>query len=443
MNQDNYIIEERKTTKEYINILEDEFLLFDTETTWFNKLNQMIEFWWIIYNKKIKKDLKSIQQVKKEVFNENLLLSIIKFLSEDFLLNNKGLDLLENLSKDLIENNLNKEEIINKFLNNLKPEYLININIESLKIKLLQNITNYKLTYNKKIHFYFELYKDYVTETTYNVHHISNELIVQKWLPIERILKGLYDLLEGQTILAHNIKFDITKIEEFFNDFKFNWPKIKKIIDTMDIFQVFNKEIKIDSKVYSYSLDKLSKLYLWLDFKIENESAQDRHTAIFDVKLTYKNLLKIKDLIKEYLEYEKLLLLEINIIENNINIFLENYKKKFLNNLELIQKEEILVFLEKNIFNKLKNVEWNEIFFNKYIKIKNDLNEFLEKQMISNSNEHILVFEGFKIENNSLFDKYYDLVNKKNNLINTLLKNTWKDEKKKKTKVSTNNLQLF
>jgi len=443
MNQDKYIIEKRKTTKEYLNILEDEFLLFDTETTWFNKLNQMIEFWWIIYNKKIKKNLKSIQQIKKEVFEDNLLLNIVKFLSNDFLLKNSWLELLENLSKELVNNNTNKKNIIWNFIKEIKETDLININIENFEFILNNKITNYKLTYNKKVHFYFELYKDYVTETTYNVHHISNELLQQKWLPIERILKGLYDLLEWQVILAHNINFDITKIKEFFNDFKYNWPNIKMIIDTMDIFQVFNKEIKIESKVYSYSLDKLSKLYLWLDFKIENESAQDRHTAIFDVKLTYKNLLKIKNIIIDYIEYENLLKLELETIDDKIDTFLKEYKDNFLNELELIQKEEIIVFLENSIFNKLRLVEWNEIFFNKYIKLKTQFKEFLENQNIKNNNKHIDFFEKFKVTNNTLFDKYYDIINKKNKLINNLLKNTWKEEKSKKTKVSTNNLQLF
>jgi len=52
-------------------------------------------------------------------------------------------------------------------------------------------------------------------------------------------------IFKDQVVLAHNINFDMTKIAHFFNDFKVKGPNVKKIVDTMDIFQLINKKVKI------------------------------------------------------------------------------------------------------------------------------------------------------------------------------------------------------
>jgi DNA polymerase III epsilon subunit-like protein len=330
-------------------IIDNEYILLDLETTWFNKLNQIIEFWWIIYNRKINKDrLDEITKIK----NDSTLLGMLKYIKMDYIKDN--FNIIKNISKELIDYmsnetywsivNENWEEIFINIENNLIEENILwwfdfwsllikkELFIEKInKIILSWNIDNVGLKYNRQIHFYLEHYKDFSNSMNESIHHIKNETRTKKWLKSDVVIKWLNKLLDWAIILAHNAKFDMSKIEEFYNDFKIKWPKIKAIYDTINIFQFINKQIKIADKISFYNLDYITKLYLWvdlksLDFAWWDNSNKDRHTAIYDVKLTNRNLIKAYEAYKSYIDDNSELL--INEILNNVSKGKEKSKKQ-------------------------------------------------------------------------------------------------------------------
>lgn len=330
----NYKIDRVSKYQEIKDILKGEYILLDLETTWFNKLNQIIEFWCVVYNRAI--NLNTINETQY-INNEKLFLSIFKYFKSEFINDNfdKFIELstivkdynnnfnkeLENKINSNIEFNVeykyeqvyenifteynknNKSIIIdflnnNNFIENLSKNITLDILFDKFKI-----IDNFDFKYNKKIHFYIEHYKDYSNKMNESIHHITNETRTKKWKKIDDIIPALQKLLDGWVILAHNAWFDMWKISEFFNDFKIKWPNIKAAYDTINFFQIINKEMNISNKVSFYNLDYLTKLYLWVNLSIaDDESSKDRHTAIYDVNLTNANLNKAINVAESYIK---------------------------------------------------------------------------------------------------------------------------------------------
>jgi len=298
-----YTIDRFSKYEEIKKVLANEYLMLDLETTWFNKLNQIIEFGWIIYNRKITKTEERIWEAKY-IANEKLLLSIFKYFDEKYLYWEDWYDIILELSIYWLECQKSKIKLDKEVLKEIISRFDFNYS-NLTEVSLLEKfelINNFDLIYNKQIHFYVEHYKDFSNKMNESIHHISNDKRTSVWKKTEDILPALHKLLTGQVVLAHNALFDISKISEFFNDFKYKWPKINKIYDTINLFQIINREMWIGDKINLYNLDYLSKLYLGINLSSSSwDATQDRHTAIYDVKLTNRNVIKAQDTINAYI----------------------------------------------------------------------------------------------------------------------------------------------
>lgn len=287
LNNNKFSIYKPNNFLEVEKLLNDEYFLFDTETTWFSKLSQIIEFWWILYNRKIYKNrINEARDYWKKT--QESVLNIFNYISDELL--NSNTELFNNI-KDISEN-INLD--INEKKEKLKEITNVNENI-------INRLKIFDFKYNKVIHFYIKPYKDFSNSETLNVHKIKNEKLIEEWKDPQSVVVWLYKLLHNKTIIAHNVEFDILKLIELFNDFDYKIPPMKKIIDSIHIFQKINEELGIFNQISKYSLSYLSKLYLWIDPDIDewdivtnsnNKFSNQRHTAIYDVKLTNQNIQK-------------------------------------------------------------------------------------------------------------------------------------------------------
>lgn len=272
-------------SKEIKDIINWEFFLFDTETTGFTKLSQIIEFWGILYNRKA---LKSRMPEVRAYWlkNRKSVLFLFNYLTDTVIQETtaykeiKQISLSEDLSKQ------DKQDKILELIKNYEPN-------SKITEEVVREIDDFNFTYNRSVHFYIKPYKDVSNDQVQAVHWISLDKTIEQWLEVKEVIKALKKFLEGKIVIWHNVDFDIKKLAEMFNDFDEEMPKFNKIIDSINIFQVLNKELWISSKVNKYNLDYITKLFLW----VSDNEAEDRHTAIYDVKLTYQNILKaIKEL---------------------------------------------------------------------------------------------------------------------------------------------------
>jgi len=449
-----YTIKELYELKEIKNILDNEFFLLDTETTWFNELNQIIEFGWIIYNRKVdNSDLRLKEVLNVKNIKSNSILSIFKYIQYDFL-KEKWFFIIKEYATLLEENSKykksNKEEERIKYfslleeLSNKLKDYLININKKEFDY-LLVLIDDFNLVHNRKIHFYIKPYKDYITDITYNVHHITNDLITEKGIEIDKVWNGLYKILENQHILAHNVWFDMTKIVELFNDLKLKWPKVKGFYDTINIFQVLNNELDIWNKITKFNLDYLSKVYLGVNLNLETENTKDRHTAIFDVKLTKSNIDKVYNDVKKYKDNLILIKEKEKIVKERLKEEEKKFNEKINNywNLDQNRKNEIKKLFKTDIIDKILNFnddtfvynEINHIILNLINKIDLKNNEIKDYLLKNVKEELYMKIEDYlKIQKENKKIKEYYLIN--------LNKSEWKS-KRKKIVTSENNLTLF
>lgn len=140
----------------------------------------------------------------------------------------------------------------------------------------------------QKAEFYIEKYKANIPKPVIDLTWITNEIIEAHWKSVETVLEAIHKLIDWQTVVAHNISFDMDKITEFFVDFKCTPPKPARIIDSIDMFKLIAKTKKIDREIKNYKLDTMTKFFTWIDVKTLTE----RHTAMFDVSVTHNVLVK-------------------------------------------------------------------------------------------------------------------------------------------------------
>lgn len=289
INNKNFTLYRPKDYQEVIDILNEEFFLLDTETTGFTKLSQIIEFWWILYNRKA--SLENISEIRAYwLKNQNSILYLYNFLP-DRILTEKIFEEIKDIASKEIDLKEKQEELFNYF-QKIYPN-------PKLTKEIVWVVNDFNFKFNRLVHFYIKPYKDVSSDSVLEVHNIPIEKTIKEWLEAKEVVSWLKKFLENKIIIWHNVSFDYNKIAELFNDFDTPLPKINKVIDSISLFQQLLTWIWIGSKVNKYSLDYMIKLFLWIDMKnVEEKTENDfsesnqRHTAVFDVKLTHQTLLK-------------------------------------------------------------------------------------------------------------------------------------------------------
>lgn len=136
----------------------------------------------------------------------------------------------------------------------------------------------------RKTEFFVAPYKDYINDEIFDITWIRQQDIEEKGHNIEKVLDFLYTILDGKVVAAHNAAFDYWKICEAFIDFRRKPPVPSKLIDTIDLFKLINLKKKFG--LWQFNLNRMAKAFLWEDI----ENLDERHTALFDVKVTHEAL---------------------------------------------------------------------------------------------------------------------------------------------------------
>lgn len=136
----------------------------------------------------------------------------------------------------------------------------------------------------RKTEFFVSSYKDRINQEIFDITGIMQSDIDKKWHNIEKVLDFLFKTLDGKVVAAHNAVFDYGKICQAFIDFRRQPPIPSKLIDTIDLFKL----ISIKKKLWlgQFNLNRMAKVFL----NINIENLDERHTALFDVKVTHEAL---------------------------------------------------------------------------------------------------------------------------------------------------------
>ncbi len=114
------------------------------------------------------------------------------------------------------------------------------------------------------------------------IHGITNEMIAREGKPLLEVIPAFMLFCEGATLVAHNIKFDLSFINKHLKDLGLP-PLNNPLLDTLDLAR---------SKLMlgSYALSYLAK-----HFAVPQPTA---HRALADVEVTRQVLFKLLDLVK-------------------------------------------------------------------------------------------------------------------------------------------------
>ena len=140
-----------------------------------------------------------------------------------------------------------------------------------------------------------------ISQESYEIHHISREILDVQGINIVEALKGFNECLNVcDVVVGHNISFDKRlifvecfrhNIKQYFTDFKHNVMIHKAEYCTMKNTTEFCKleRLSVSNQVY-YKHPKLSELYTIL---FPNEQLpKDLHNSLVDVAMTLRCYLK-------------------------------------------------------------------------------------------------------------------------------------------------------
>ena len=353
------------------------------------------------------------------IFNNNIN-DFIKFYNKNPKLNlNNNIDIFDNITYNIIKNNIKKEKILlNRISNNEKKLIDIDNNIKNYMLELnkfdciIKPDINIKFKNSKTVLKNIEKFKNIDDLITYN--NTNNELINNYNIKINEItdIENKISILNNELLLLNNndeYKYDpnciyccnrpwVIKIKEL----NLNILKLKNNIDL----------INIDIKNNFKNINNIIKEY-------DNNNIIINKYNLYNKWYNYYLYIEIKSK------------LEINIKSyDNIKIFLENDKKE-LDKLKYIFDNFLnLSYNLYNIYNDFNNyfkyIDW----LDKYNLINNKINNI--KNEIDNLNKHIYYFNNIKprIDNyNNLNSKY---LNWKKNNYNKKIYNSYKYIKLKK-----------
>jgi DNA polymerase III subunit alpha, Gram-positive type len=114
------------------------------------------------------------------------------------------------------------------------------------------------------------------------IHGITNEIIKREGKPLIEVIPAFMLFSENSTLVAHNIKFDLSFINKHLRDLGLP-PLANPLLDTLELAR--NKVL-----VASYALGYLAK-----HFAIPQPKA---HRALADVEVTRELLFKLLDIKK-------------------------------------------------------------------------------------------------------------------------------------------------
>lgn len=123
-----------------------------------------------------------------------------------------------------------------------------------------------------------------IPEEASNIHGVTQEIAIQKGVPVRQVLDNLYAwLLQCDAVVGHNTPFDVGVLgAEYFREYKGSNPFDGiKIVDTMRSGTDF---CQLPGGYGKYKWPKLSELYQ----KLFGEEMGAAHTALQDIKNTAK-----------------------------------------------------------------------------------------------------------------------------------------------------------
>ncbi|MGB9664448.1 MAG: UvrD-helicase domain-containing protein [Ignavibacteria bacterium] len=145
---------------------------------------------------------------------------------------------------------------------------------------------------------------------TKNVHKITDNVINIKGEDRKKVLQEFLEFINGDTIVAHNINFDLEMLIENCKrlGIKLNKNEFSTIFDTLSITRRIYPSLK------SYNLE-----FLINQFRL---NAQNTHNALDDVKATFELIKFLLRSLDEIIEKQKIIIL-------NNQLILERFVKNF------------------------------------------------------------------------------------------------------------------
>lgn len=408
---------------------------------------------------------KSVLMVSEKKAALDVLTNRIKSLSQFMLY------LCENRERDKFYKKINDLNILLGTQWYREPSrYTKNAQIEPLKMDSseLMFYNNYKEWYNELFklvqkHWKIEDYQDKIFDLDYvKYQNLKNELgeqICSEWLS-NIFIEGIGNTIIYEKIQQLLVEYNITKIEDFFNEYlkykkfvkKYKFAetmssneinkyikKIKqKIISNIKIVENFllgGKKINSLFELFFIFKDKYENTKIYQEFLDKNQKQKEVFLDWIDDYLLFK-----KSLFSKKPEWKNINKDELNSIAKDCFDFNEKYKKEiskfdWINFIEENNKK-IPLFIEK-YNSSLSNLSDAEIVLAEFIHNKRIINEVDEcelplktvKNLSKNANEVLMLFKDYLEKENSLnhdfildFIKFKDFFSYDDEFLNDLMK---------------------
>ena len=249
-----------------------------------------------------------------------MYLNNIKYI-EDTFYNEKKLDKLVQIKKELIDNNLIKHDDIFLNFKNIIVYGYDYINKYNLNILNKLNATIIKKKYNNYVHKIYE-FDDIEEEIEYianNIIDLINDGIDINNIKLCNINKEYYNPLK-RIFKFYNIPINITNTSSIYDT-----PFIKSFItlikekDINEVLNILKKEYKNADYLYNKLIDILN------DYTFIDNYKDVLDMLIYDFKHTKNN-------IKKYDNAIEIIDLENNIIDDNLYIFMLSFNNEIIPN---------------------------------------------------------------------------------------------------------------
>jgi DNA helicase-2/ATP-dependent DNA helicase PcrA len=272
-----------------------------------------------LFRRKVVKDLMAFLNIIVDDNDRNSwirnfhLYGKIKTLKESRLfVNNMFINGIKPL--DVIKQPKIEKTFLDSFLDNFQNKRVVIFDTETTGLDTKNDdiiqIAAIEIT-NGKLGNIFEVYintdKD-LTESE-KIHHISKEYLNKYAIDKKEALQKFIDFIGNDTLIAHNLNFDLNILGSNLNACGFSG-----LSDKINLYDSIEITKRIYPNLPSYKLE-----YLLNKLKIEGTNS---HNALDDVKATANLILTFESLIKKN-QSER-----INFINNN-KIVLNNFKNRF------------------------------------------------------------------------------------------------------------------
>jgi DNA repair exonuclease SbcCD ATPase subunit len=394
-------------------------------------------------------NIQNIQNICNYIKNNNILIE----------LNKKYETLLENYNKNINNENITKNNLINELQNNLNNmEYISPNDLQSLQLQINDN-----KNYNKNINELNKLTKKQ-NELNEKINNLRQSDLLNTQTNTEKntetdILKFITNKIQSLTIKIHNNKIhkcpkcntkliinddvlekyndndiktynniELNKLNEIHNKYISYNSKLTDINNNIkDIKNILNKQkyIEISDDAYEILLNKYNKY-------------KETSNKLNDIKNSKSNFLDDKKILDEYKNKIQILqntnntndnlIINKNINYNEILTNLINIKNIYDNTINSINK---LKNYNNELQNKINNIKITDINYNTKINdIQNTINTYNIK--INKYNNYI--------QNNNLYIEYENYINILNKYNNDIENTNYKINNKEK---DINNIDLL